>query len=202
MTHLTAMWMDESNPVRANHHPQMIGSLQKLPWAALFFQPFLLRPAQSIPNISHNCFIFSVLHYQRDIIWILFLGRFDHIDVFKYSPRFPVVVSSVPHTSRFIIDNSLGDDRWDHYTIHPCNMTCVKNCAEYMVSILVFMALNCSNILSLMNASHSSGSWLQAKKCLSKTKSFRRSFHVKTFSMLVQSYINGVYFVLGTHFAR
>lgn len=69
-------------------------------------QPFLLKPAHSInPNVSHSCFIFSVLHYQRDIIWILFLGRFHHIDVFKFSPCFPVVVSNVPRTSGFIISH-------------------------------------------------------------------------------------------------
>lgn len=162
------------NPIRSEH-------ITILKWLApyqkylghLLFSNRSWRPAQNIPNISHSCFIFSVLHYQRDIIWILFLGRFDHIDVFKCSPRFPVVVSIVPHTSGFIIINFWGDDRWDHYTIHACNMTRVKNCAEYMVFILVFMALNCSNILSLMNASHSSGSWLQAiEKCLCKPKSF------------------------------
>ena len=138
MTHLTAMWMDESNPVRANHHPQMIGSLQKIPWAPPFFPN---RSCWDLPK-AFRTFPTVVLSFQscttKGISSESSSSGVSITSIFSNVHRvFAVVVSNVPHTSGFIIINFWGDDRWDHYTIHPCNMTCVKNCAEYMVSILV-----------------------------------------------------------------
>ena len=182
MTDSTALGMDPIR-FRANHHPQMIGFFKN----HVFFQPFLLRPAQpSIPNISHSCcFIPSVLHYQRDIIWILFLGAFpSDIWIHHISPTGNQGEVGAFHKSNFGL--MIGE-----ITIQFTHATCKELYKVYGIYNLyiVFMALNCPKMLFLMNASHSSWSWLQ-EKLLPNTKAMQTLSKPERFPTI---YFRGVF---------